>query len=416
MRLVHTSDWHLGHALHDLSRRAEHLAFFAWLLDTIAAEKADALLVAGDVFDTSNPSAEAQADFYEFLATARRRFPTLGIVIIGGNHDSASRLDAPEPILRGLGVHVVGGLPRLPDGRIDADRVIVPLTDASGKIAAHVVAMPFLRPADLPPVAEGDAVDPLIEGVRRVYAELVAAAESRRKPGEALVAMGHLYMTGTALSELSERKILGGNQHALPVDVFPRSIQYAALGHLHLAQAVGRESIRYSGSPIPLSFGEVHYRHQVCVVDLDGAADAQVRIVEVPRAVELLQVPKGEPAPIDEVVKLLSSLPARGDAPVDSLPILEVRVRLEKPEPTLRAQIDQALEGRAVRLARIATTLTGTNAALADAAGAKALKDLAPEEVFRLRWSRDHEDPVPDDVLAAFHELLDLAHQGKEAA
>lgn len=413
MRLIHTSDWHLGHTLHDLPRRAEHLAFFDWLLDTLATERADALLVAGDVFDTANPSAEAQSDFYEFLAVARWRFPKLGIVIIGGNHDSASRLDAPVPILRGLGVEVVGGLARRDDGALDVDRLLFPMLDANGGVGAHVVGIPFLRPADLPAIAE-EGVDALVEGVRRIYREAVEAAEARRKPGEAIIAMGHLYMTGTAISELSERKILGGNQHALPVDLFPESVAYVALGHLHLAQTVGNESIRYSGSPIPLSFGEIHYRHQVTVVELDGAALSGVRSLVIPRFVELLQIPNDHSRSLGEVLALLANLPPVAARSQDSLPILEVHVRLDRPEPGLRVAIEAAIEGKAVRLARIATQMTGTGATLADTYGTRALREITPEEVFLKRWARDHDQPVPDEVLAAFHELVDAAHQAQD--
>ncbi len=131
MRLVHTSDWHLGHTLHEISRRTEHRAFFDWLLSRLEALAADALLVAGDIFDTSNPSAEAQSDFYEFLAAAHMRVPGLDIVLIGGNHDSASRLDAPEPLLHAFGVRVLGGLPRNDGGGVDYTKLVVPLTQQS---------------------------------------------------------------------------------------------------------------------------------------------------------------------------------------------------------------------------------------------------------------------------------------------
>src|SRR5690606_38813120 len=105
---------------------------------------------------------------------------------------------------------------------------------------------------------------------------------------------GHCYMTGTRLSELSERRILGGNQHALPVDLFPDDVAYVALGHLHLAQRVGADHVRYAGSPIPLSFGERHYPHQVLLVDLRGERVAGIEPLRVPRSVDLLRVPEGD--------------------------------------------------------------------------------------------------------------------------
>lgn len=414
MRIVHTSDWHLGHTLHEISRRTEHLAFFEWLLGRLEALAADALLVAGDIFDTSNPSAEAQSDFYEFLAAARRRLPGLDIVLVGGNHDSASRLDAPEPLLHAFGVKVVGGLPRSGSGTVDYGRLIVPLRDKEGVEAVKVVAMPFLHPADLP-VIKDEGVDALIEGVRRVYAEVIAHAERERSPGQALLAMGHLYMTGTAISELSERKILGGNQHALPADLFPESLAYVALGHLHLAQAVMRESIRYSGSPIPLSMAEIDYPHQICVVDIDDGKLMSVVSEAIPRKVELLRVP-AEARSLAEVEAALAAMASCAHLPPDEQPIVEVPVLLGQPEPALRTRVEKALEGKGVRLARISTRYTGTGQALADSLPKTTLHDLQPEEVLRQRWAREHESEPPPDLLAAFHRLLGEAQSDPEAA
>ena len=414
MKLIHTSDWHLGHSLHDISRRTEHLAFLQWLLGRLESLEADALLVAGDVFDTANPPAEAQADFYAFLAETRRRLPNLDIVIIGGNHDSASRLDAPGPLLQKFGVHVVGGLPRADDGGIDYAKLIVPLTNKEGVSAAKVVAMPFLRPSDLPVITE-EGVDGLIEGVRRIHADVIAKAELMRAPGQALLAMGHLYMTGTAISELSERKILGGNQHALPADLFPDSLTYVALGHLHLAQVVARESIRYSGSPIPLSMAEVDYPHQICVVEIEGERLVSVASEAIPRKVELLRLP-AEHKPLVEVQQVLQQMTSYTQLPPDEQPIVEVMVLLEQPEPALRSKIEKAMEGKGMRLARIATRYTGTGQALADALPKTTLADLQPEAVLRQRWAHEHEGEPPAELLAAFHQLLGEAQNGTESA
>jgi exonuclease SbcD len=403
MRLLHTSDWHLGHTLRDIPRDGEHERFLRWLLDVIAAEKIDSLLIAGDVFHTANPPATAQAAWYGFLAEARRRFPALDVVVIGGNHDSAARLDAPVPLLDAMRIHVVGGLPRRADGTIDADRLVVPLTDRVGNVVGHVLAVPYLRRADLP-VVEEEGRDPLIEGVRRVYADVMAAAKKKKWPGHFLVGMGHLYMTGTALSEMSERKILGGHQHALPVDIFPESLAYVALGHLHLAQAVGRESVRYAGSPLPLSMGEAGYQHQVVVVDIDGERLTGVRPLQVPRTVDLIRLPEGGPRGIEDVLLRLRQIPPIGDGP---LPYLEVSVRVDRPDPSLRRRIEEALEGRHARLVQIAVERIGGDDALGDALPEHDLQDLDPAEVFARKYERDHGNPPPDDLLAAFHELAD---------
>ncbi|MBZ4397851.1 exonuclease SbcCD subunit D C-terminal domain-containing protein [Myxococcus sp. MISCRS1] len=406
MRLLHTSDWHLGHTLYDVSREAEHGAFLEWLLDTLEAQAVDALLVAGDIFDTANPSAEAQAAWYQFIAKARRRLPRLDVVVIGGNHDSAARLDAPDPLFAALGVKVVGGLPRA-GGVLDLERLLVPVHDAKGHVGAWVAAVPYLRPSDLPPVRE-EVGDRLVAGVRAVYEEVLEAARLRRRPGQALVAMGHCYMTGSELSELSERKILGGNQHALPVELFPEDVAYAALGHLHKAQRVGgREGVRYSGSPLPLSLSEANYRHQVLVVELKDGVLEGVESVPVPRRAEMVRVPARDAATLEEVVGLLEALPAMEEGVPDwRRPYLEVCVSLPRPEPALRLKVEKALEGRAARLVKLTPAYTGTGGALAEARPGLSLRERTPEDVFRARYARDYEEPPTEGLLEAFHTLL----------
>lgn len=405
MRLLHTSDWHLGHTLYDVSREAEHAAFLDWLLATLEAESVDALLIAGDIFDTANPSAEAQAAWYHFIARVRRKLHKLDVVVIGGNHDSAARLDAPDPIFAALGVRVVGGLPRA-QGSLDFERLLAPLHDSRGRVKAWVAAVPYLRPSDLPMVqTEGDR---LVEGVREVYGLTLEAARRRRQAGQALVAMGHCYMTGAELSLLSERKILGGNQHALPVDLFPGDVAYAALGHLHKAQRVGgREGVRYSGSPIPLSLSEAHYRHQVLLVELEGEGLGTVRPLSVPRTADMLRVPAREAAPLEEVLEQLAALPAlESDMPERNRPYLEVCVSLPRPEPLLRRKVEAALEGKAARLVKLTPSYTGTGHVLAETQPGISLRERTPEEVFKARYARDYQEPMDPALLESFHTLL----------
>lgn len=206
MRLLHTSDWHLGQSFHQFDRRAEHQAFLDWLLGVLEAEAVDALLIAGDVFDTSNPSAQAQAQLYRFLAEARRRLPQLGIVMTAGNHDSPGRLEAPAPLLSALDAHVLGQVGRQGDVDAALGRLLVPLRDAAGREAAWCIAMPFLRPDDLPRVEGAD--DPYAAGVAALYRRAFALADARRQPGQAIVALGHLHLAGGEVSEDSERRIV----------------------------------------------------------------------------------------------------------------------------------------------------------------------------------------------------------------
>jgi len=413
LRIFHTADWHLGHHLHGVSRQLEHQHFLDWLLDEMHNKQADALIVAGDIFDSANPSSVAQSQLYDFLVKARTRLPNLNIILIGGNHDSASRLDAPSPILNALGVTVVGGLPRDEQGNIDWDRLLVPLTNAAaGDVKAWCGAMPFLRNADLP-AGEQDT-DPLISGMKTLYAELFAQLQQKAGNAESLILTGHCYMVNGAVSELSERKILGGNQHALPVELFPDDIAYVALGHLHLAQKVGaNEHIRYSGSPIPLSFDETDYLHQVVQVDVRAGQPVATVAVKIPRSVQLLRIPNGKDfAVLSDVIGHLESL-ILDDLPIERRPLLELRIRLEKPEPGLRQQIEDVIAKLPVRLLKISTAYSGNEKSLADLKIEERLEELQPLDVFQRCYQNKYDKDAPKALNVLFNELVESL-QGSE--
>ncbi len=404
LRLIHTADWHLGHTLHGVSRHTEHQQFLNWLLAELLDKQADALIVAGDIFDSANPSAQAQAQLYEFLVSAKKQQAALDIILVGGNHDSATRLDAPSSILNALGVYMVGGL-RRDNQAIDWRRLIVPLTNAQGEIKAWCGAMPFLRNADLPN-SEDD--DPLVTGVKSLYDELFTQLQNHAQHGESLIMTGHCYMVNGNVSELSERKILGGNQHALPVELFPKAIAYVALGHLHLAQTVGaNEHIRYSGSPIPLSFDESHYVHSVLQVEVTAGQDVVITKLKIPRVVELLRIPNSkEFATLSNVLAQLESLDL-ADLPEAQHPFVELRIKLDKPEPSLRQQIEEVISVLPVRLLKITTAYTGNDNSLADLQIEQRLEELQPLDVFQRCYQTKYDTPAPDDLTALFNELLE---------
>lgn len=422
MRLLHTSDWHLGHVLHGMSREREHRDFLRWLVQTLEAEQIEVLLVTGDIFDSSTPSATAEGMWFDFLAEARRARPEMAIVAIAGNHDSPSRLAAPAALLRRLDVHVVGQLPRRPraeGGGIDFDRMLIPVAGGRGLVAA----VPFLRPVDLAAaeMEEESASDPgsapaasteddsKADAAAAVYREVAAAARARLAPGQAFIVTGHLYVAGAEPSWLSERRIAIGGQEALPPGLFPEDAGYVALGHLHRAQRVLVPHVRYAGAPIPLATVEAGYRHQVAVVDFAGGALAQLRTLDIPRTVEILRIPRHGAAPLPEVLAELSALPAlgeRGEAD-PTRPFLEVVVALTRPEPRLRASVDAALEGKVPRLIRLAAETTGDDQSLGDQRRGQQLAELPPTEVFERCWQRRYGDAPSPAIRGAFQRLLD---------
>ena len=375
MRMIHTADWHLGHSLAGHSREVEHARFLAFLLDAIDERGVDALVVSGDVYDQGHPPASAQRQFFSFIADARRRRPDLGIVVIGGNHDTAARLDAAGPVLAALDVTVLGGIPR-DGGALALDRAVIPLRGVSGDVEAVVVAVPFLRAPELSLVAEGQDV---VKSGTRAVVERVAGLARARYPGVPVIALAHCELAGARLSLSSERPLFGG-RHALPADLFFQAgIDYAALGHLHLAQQLGPDGrARYSGSPIPLSMAERHYAHQVLEVELGDCVACSP--VLVPRAVDFLRVPDDGYGELDDVLDRLRAIDLY-DRPLHERPFLEVRVRLDKPVPDLRARVELALEGKPVRLVRIERETDGDGMGLSQLVNATETTGLCRQSV-----------------------------------
>jgi exonuclease SbcD len=406
LRFIHTSDWHLGQTLHHFERGAEHQHFLDWLINTLEAEQAEGLLICGDIFDNANPSAASQKQLYRFLQQAKQRLPQLNILLIAGNHDSPGRLEAPAPLLASLDASVIGFVPRHPDGSIDIARLVVPLKNRAGEVAAWCLAIPFLRPGDVPRVECDGEADPYMAGIALLYRQVLDHALTLRQPGQAIIALGHCHMVGGDVSEDSERRIVIGGTEALSAGIFDPAIAYAALGHLHLAQRVAKQDhLRYCGSPLPMSFAEIGYPHQVLRVDLDGERVAAITALPIPRAVELLRIPK-QPAALAEVLTALAALDLPATDDLQQMPYLEVRVRLDAPEPGLRATIEAALAGKPVRLARIDTSMAAARSPGAPALSVDELDRLQPEDIFNRLYRSKYDTDTPASLQTAFAELL----------
>ncbi|WP_435276003.1 exonuclease SbcCD subunit D C-terminal domain-containing protein [Psychrobium sp. nBUS_13] len=407
MQIIHTSDWHLGHHLFGLSREFEQQQFLDYLFLQLQQTKADALIVAGDLFDTANPPAWAWRLLYQFLAKVKQQLPQLDLVLVAGNHDSPSKLDAPDHLLKAFDIHLVGGLPRLPDNSLDFDKLIIPLTNSDGDIAARVAAVPFLRPGDLDLASIDECDDKLIAGVERVYQQIADELHARNEPEHASIAVAHAYLVSSTISEMSERRILGGNQHALPLEIFANNYDYTALGHLHKPQQLGGLSVYYSGSPIPLSLAERDYKHQIKLVEFAGKNLKKVSSILVPRSVDMLCVPK-DAQPLDTVLALFQGLPEEAIDP-HLQPLLEVKVLLDEPQAMLRDKINQALEGKAVRLVKITTQYKEKNNVPLAFEGKK-LDQLQPEQVFSLKYLQQYGEKPPQPYVDAFARLLSDTH------
>ena len=411
IRILHTADWHLGQTFFGYDRAGEHEVFLNWLAGEIREREIDALIIAGDVFDVSNPSAASQSLYYHFIYRVTAENPTLQIVIVAGNHDSAARLEAPLPLLQAMRTEVRGVVRKLDDGEIDYDHLTVELKNRDGEVELLCMAVPFLRQGDYPTVpTEGN---PYAEGVRELYTQLLQRLWKRRKENQSILAIGHLQAIGSEIAEkdYSERTVIGGLECVSP-DAFSEQITYTALGHIHKAQRIsGRENVRYAGSPIPMSFAEKYYHHGVVEVTFDGGCAVDIMRVECPRLIPLMSVPNGEPASPEIVLEILKELPVTEGA----APYLEVKVLLDEPEPMLRQEVEEALADKNYRLARIVSTYrneTG-NAEKENENWKRGLQEMSPLQIAQSAFEKIYQVEMPEELTDLFQEAY-LAATRKE--
>ena len=270
MKIITTSDWHLGNMFHGNDRLPEHRHFLQWLRNQIGEQHPDALLVAGDVFDNGNPSAASQSAYYEFLADVTQHCPDIHIVITAGNHDSASRLEAPRPLLARYKVEIRGSVHRTwettPEGGRwvnDYDDLVIPIRNAAGEEVV-VLAVPYLR-SDVVHNADYS------QGVNIFLRELTQRARELH-PGKPLVMMAHMYAKGAEIAskDASEKIVIGG-QEEVNMEGWSDHPDYLTCGHIHKRQHIwNADWARYTGSVLPMSFAEVDYKHGVDLLTLNG--------------------------------------------------------------------------------------------------------------------------------------------------
>lgn len=402
MKILHTSDWHIGRMLYGRKRYEEFEAFLDWMAETIAQEQVDVLLVAGDIFDTSIPSNRAQTLYYRFLcgvaASSCRH-----VVVIAGNHDSPTFLNAPKELLRALDVHVVGAVTEQRE-----DEVLV-LSNVAGLPELIVCAVPYLRDRDIRLAEAGESIEDkerkLIDGIRNHYAEVVALAEQQREVLEnqvPIVAMGHLFTAGGQTADGDGvRELYVGSLAHVTAGIFPEAIDYLALGHLHVPQKVGgSELMRYSGSPLPMGFGEAKQSKSVCLLEFANAnisTEASVRLVSVPVFQKLEQV-KGSWAEISARMLELSA--------VGSDAWLEVVYEGEEVMSDLQERLNAAVADTEMEILRVKNKRV-IDRVLNQAHNEESLDDLNVNDVFeRCLAANEVPDAQRAELLRAFQETI----------
>jgi len=405
MRILHTADWHIGQMFHDHDRSYEHQQFLNWLLSTLVTEQIEVLLISGDVFDLSNPSAASVKMFYSFLNQSIKENPDLQVIITAGNHDSASRLESPKPLLEFSNIHIIGLIEKDEAGEIDYSKITIPLKDKKGAIRAWCIAAPFLRMGDYPAIP--DSSNPYAEGIAAFYESAYQYAASQKQGGQAIIALGHLHAQQAEISDTDrmERVIMGGLE-CISASSFHQDISYVALGHIHKAQRLGgQEHIRYCGSPLPMSFSEDKYKHQVITFDLNGESIQNIRPIEIPVSVPLMRVPSVHSSLPDVLDAILQLEEVEGDP--NTYPYLEVRVLLDGPEPGLRHKIETALAGKNLRLAKIDVRYPKSASEETDhkTADPEQLLNLQPIDVLQKVYQNKYNTPIPEELIKLFQQV-----------
>ncbi|MDD4115919.1 MAG: exonuclease SbcCD subunit D C-terminal domain-containing protein [Massilibacteroides sp.] len=407
LRILHTADWHLGQTFFGYDRMVEQDMFLTWLSDTLVSHKTDVLLIAGDVFDVANPSAIAQHRFFRFLKEAKAKCPQLQIIIIAGNHDSAARLEAPTPLLDELNTTIIGFIKRTGNGDIDWDALLCPLFNKEGEREGLCLCVPYLRQGDYPPAEENDE-NSFSAGVERLYHKLGEQARKKSKPDEALIAMGHVYVNNAQLSEndRSERVVIGGLE-SVGAEAFGDYLAYVALGHIHKAQRVGgKENIRYSGSPLPMSFSETRYNHQVVSVILEKGRVKEITPISIPVSVELLRIPQSQQPP-ENVLDALRALPDKTTEETELFPYLEVRVLFTEPDPGFRHKVEEILKDKAVRLTSIQIVYPQKESNYRSSRlSFNDLQNLSPVTMLEHAFAAKYGSDLPVELRILFNEIV----------
>jgi exonuclease SbcD len=390
MRILHTADWHIGQRLHERQRLDEHKEFLIWLLDIIQEHKVELLLVSGDIFDISLPSAEATNLYYEFLY---RLFELTDAytVIIAGNHDSARHLEAPREFLKMGRIHVVG----LAKEPVDC---VIRIPDENPRVA--VAAVPYLSENELPHVSYESDVEKserYRERLKTFYADCVS-----HMPAELpKILMGHLFVYGGAETD-SERNIQIGGATAIHASDFPDDIDYIALGHLHRPQTIEGSAypIRYSGSPIPMRFNEANYRKKVFLLEVsDDGTLTQHEDIEIPIFKELYTITG------DESTVLFQALAENWDGKY-----IQVKLKLDAVDTGINDKIRHAFAERGGDVLSVEIELPEAKRELNIS-----VEDMKrPEEIFEQFYKARHDGKPLDETLAqTFNELLQMVEKSQ---
>ena len=384
MRIIHTADWHLGQFFYTKSRAAEHQAFLDWLLEQAEAQRADVIIVAGDIFDTGSPPSYARELYNRFVVNLQQTGCQL--VVLGGNHDSVATLNESRELLACLNTRVIAAADD------DISQQVLLLNKRDGQPGALLCAIPYLRPRDIMHSQSGqsgrDKQQSLLQAITDHYQRCWQEAVTQRAALDLplpIIATGHLTTIGVTKSD-AVRDIYIGTLDAFPADAFPPA-DYIALGHIHRAQRVaGSEHIRYSGSPIPLSFDELGKEKSVFVVDFTDGALGQVTALPIPRFQPMRMI-KGS---LEEIEQQLAALEPD---PQGKRIWLDIEIVTDDWLSELQRRIQEMTEPLPVEVVLIRRSREQRERVIARQNN-ETLNELSVEEVFARRLLLEEADPA----------------------
>lgn len=410
MKILHTADWHLGHYLkgQENDRYQEHEHFLGWLLEVIENNSIELLVIAGDIFDAANPPHRAEEQYYRFLAEVTRTH-CKNVVIIAGNHDSPNKLNAPQELFKYLNIHVVGKVKYAESGEMELQHEVIPIYEQRNQPPLLVVcAIPFLKDADIrKSVANENLAETesrIREGILNHYHQVSQLVTNYKNSQIPILATGHLFAAGITPSE-SEKEIHIGNQGYVDANKLPELFDYIALGHIHRPQKVANKNhIRYSGSPIPLSFSENADRKIVLILQLSEKGLTDLQEVAVPLTRPLLRLNGSLQEIENQLLKVnLSSFKFTAWA--------EVKVKLQEYEPNLREKVYEIGNKYGINILKIEPEYANKNTDTEEQMLVyQSIHELKPMDVFEKKCKSENIDIHSEkykDVLEAFQMILE---------
>lgn len=390
IKLLITSDWHIGNQFHSYDRLEDHKQYFDSLVNCIVEEKPDAVLVCGDVFDMPNPSGVSQQLYYDTLVRMVEANRGMKIVVIAGNHDSSIRLEAPSQLLRLGNISVVGTIDYDDKKNVDYTKHIIDLPSMTVQGEKLIcLAVPHLRATGSDKGGYSNNVNNFVNG----------AVECARNThgSEPIVMMGHFCADGIVLGEDHSEKIVGG------VDVVDSAkwnseIAFTALGHIHKRQRVNfRNNMRYCGSALPMSFNEVDYKHGADIVNIDTEGNVEVTHKTFETGRKLLRIPAEGAERWKELKKLIKALPDKNvDVPYA---FVEIHALIDEYDPSLLNNINNAIENKKVLVCRSVSHYPEIDNTTHEKTAARTIDELLQtstldflRDMYRNKYKREMED------------------------